>query len=612
MLTRVVAAHIAVILGTALCLTTACDKFNMPVLVAAPPPPPKILASVTLIFDDTVRTATLEQTVCDNVAWKGQLGDDIIDAFLETGRARFAKVTLGETGTTPQPASSPQSSAVTATITLAQASFSPSTRMGSDDNILAQLDVRLGVVFQDASGKVFPEAQLVYSDRVKLWTPEYGGGGQCATGQLDGAMKTAAKHLASQLPGYVEELTGKGQGQTTAGAQTPAGTLRSGEPSMLTVRATLLDENNNLVLEGGEKVGVRIDVTNSGTTPTSPATVSLSGTPALIDAFAGSLASPVQIASLRPGETTSTMLWGKLPANLEGTRGELTVTVTQSGTAGGTPATQTLVAAMVSRSGAVSSAPSPASRQAPVTSARSSDPNRYAVIVGLNLYRSPWAGMKPDRLDSTEQVASFFRTALGVPDDHILLLQDELAARDDIEDALAKWLPARIGHDSVLFIYFGGHAAVDGKTGEVSLLPFDATPSSSPVRWLSLRFLQGRLKKLGAQLTVAIVDASVNVAPPPHGAKPVPARPSIRADWTADLDNGTAMKGPVLQIVSPRAAGKIPASLQVLSSDADLDHDGTVTVGEWLRALRGKALVAPTLPPTLAIQSIPLTQVNHQ
>ena len=611
MLTRGVALQVTVILGIALCLMAACDQVTLPRITTAPPPQPKILASVTLIFDDSVRTATLEQTVCSDVQWKGQLGDAVIDAFLETGRARFAQVTVGETAATPQPASSPQSSAVTATIKLYQASFKPRTRTGDADNFLAQFDVQLGALFQDASGRTFPEAQLVYSDQVKIFTDQFGGGDQCATGQLDGALKTAAKHLAAQLPGYVAEVTGKGQGQTTAGAQIPAANPRFGEPSMLSVKATLLDENNNLVFEAGEKVGVRLDVTNTGTTPSGPAGVSLSGTPALIDAFAGTLASPVQIASLQAGETTSAIVWGKLPANLEGTRGELTVTVTPSGPGGGTPATQTLVAAMVSRGGTAPPGFSPSVRQPQAASSRAPDANRFALIVDLNLYRSPWPGMKSTRPEDAEPVASFFRTALGVPDDHILLLQDELAARDDIEDALAKWLPTRIGSDSVLFIYFGGQAALDGKTGEVSLLPFDATPSSSPVRWVSLRFLQGRLKKLGAHLTVAIVDASVNLASQPHGSKSAPARPS-RADWTGDLDNGSVTKGPVLQIVSPRGAGGIPVSLQVLSTNADLDHDGTVTVGEWLRALRGKALVAPTLPPTLAIQSIPLTQVNHQ
>ncbi|MER3425069.1 MAG: hypothetical protein C4293_19380, partial [Nitrospiraceae bacterium] len=69
----------------------------------------------------------------------------------------------------------------------------------------------------------------------------------------------------------------------------------------LSFRATLLDENDNQVLEGGEQVGVRIDATNQGTAPIASASLVLTGTPALIDAFASALASPMQIGPLQPG-----------------------------------------------------------------------------------------------------------------------------------------------------------------------------------------------------------------------------------------------------------------------------------------------------------------------
>ena len=610
MVTRVIAAHVGAILGTALCLTTACGEVSMPRFTTAPPPQPTIPASVTLIFDDSVRTATLQETVCADTPWTGQLGDAIIDTFLETGRARFAQVTFGETAATPQPASSPQTTAITAAIKLAQASMKARTRTGDADNFLSQLDIQLGAVFQDASGRTFPEARLVYSDQVKIFTPQYGGGGQCATGQLDGAMKTAAKHLADQLTGYVAELTTKAQGKTTAGAQIPPIDLRSGEPSMLTVRATLLDENNNLVLESGEKVGIRIDVTNTGTTPSSPATASLSGTPTLIDAFAGALTSPVQISSLRAGETTSTMLWGKLPANLEGTRGELTVTVTPSGTAGGAPATQTLVAAMVPRGGPPSSASSPAARQAPTTSGRGSDPDRYAVIVGLSLYRSPWPGWRDGLAFDPKQTVSMFAGSLDVPEGQTLLLQDELAAQADIEEALTLWLPKRVAKGSLVFFYFAGQTVADPTNGEVFLIPYDATPASSPFRLISIRFLQSRLQKLGARLAIAIIDSPITARPPSKNGK----IKSVAPNWIADLDGSSGLKArTVMQVSRMQGTSRSQTSLLAgLTGPADLDHDGVVTVGEWLRWLRGTAVTAPPLPPTVAVQSISLAHVNHR
>ena len=103
---------------------------------------------------------------------------------------------------------------------------------------------------------------MVYSNRVALWTPRIGGSdNQCATGQLDAALRTSADHLANQLMGYLKQLQEKTHGEGTARRQSP-----DAAPSPLALKATLLDANNNLVLEGGEKVGIRIDVTNTGKT----------------------------------------------------------------------------------------------------------------------------------------------------------------------------------------------------------------------------------------------------------------------------------------------------------------------------------------------------------
>jgi len=610
MLTRVVAIHIAAMLGAVLCTTAACGQLNMPRFTDTLPRPPVIPASVTLFFDDSVRTAILEQTVCGDTLWTGQFGDAVIKAFKETGQASFAGVTVGEPDQMPRPASSPSTTAVTAALKLTHSSFTRRTRTGDEDYFISQLEIRMSALFQDAQGREFPEAPLSYSEGVKIWTPQYGGNNQCSTGQLDGAMNRAAEILAGQFAGYVAELMAKTHEQTVAGRQIPGSPMPSGSTSALIVRATLLDENNNLVLEGGEKVGVRIDVTNSGTTPSGPSTVGLSGSPALIDAFAGTLTSPVTIAALQPAETTSAMLWGKLPAQLEGTRGELTVTVSPSEAAGGAPATQTLVAAMASRGGTTSSASSSTVRQAPAFSGRDHDSDRYAVIVGLSLYRSPWPTWRDGLSFDSKETVSLFADSLNVPEGNTLLLQDELAAQTDIEEALAQWLPKRITKNSVVFFYFAGQTVADPKNGEVFLIPYDATPASSPFRLISIRFLQSRLQKLGAKLAVAILDSPTTMGTLAKDGKTKSAAPN----WIADLDGSSSTKAGTMVQVSriAGARGSQQRLLRGLTGPADLDSDGIVTVGEWLRSLRGVAVTAPTLPPALSVQSIPLSHVNHR
>lgn len=598
------------LLGAALGLAPACSQFKMPRLTDPPPPQHTIPASVTFIFDDSVKTATFQQTVCADTLWEGRLGDTIIQAFQQVGRARFAQVTVETTSQTPKPASSPQPSAITALIKLKHKSFTTRTRTGSDDQYISQLDVHLDATFQDANGRTLAEAPLVYSEPVKLWTPQYGGGGLCATQQLDEVVKTGAEQLADQLASYVGQLLTQPEGKTTAGRQAPGGHLPSGASTALTLRATLFDENTNLVLETGEKVGIRIDVTNSGTTPSGPASVTLSGTQSLIGAFTHALATPVQIPGLQPGETTSTMLWGRLPADLNESRGELTVTVTPTGAAGGAPASQTLVATMVARRGPAASAlsrPEPAERPAP---GGSHDPNRFAVIVGLSLYRSPWPGWRDGLVFDRKETVSLFADILDVPESHTLLLQDEMATQADLEEALASWLPKRITTDSIVFFYFAGQALADAKTGEVFLIPYDGTPASSQARLMSIRFLQSRLQRLGAKLALALIDSPLTQPPASKGTKLKPSAPN----WTGDLNGSPEAKaGTLVQVARlTGASGSRQSLLNGLTGPADLDHDGVVTLGEWLRSLRGSAITAPTLPPTLALQAIPLTRLNHR
>lgn len=480
------------LLAIGLCLTAACSQFKMPRLTEAPPPQPTIPASVTLIFDESVRAATLEQTVCADTLWRGRLGDAIIQAFQETGRARFAQVTVKETSENPPPASSPSTTAVTAAIKLARTSLKTRTRTGSDDQYISQLEIQLGAAFQDANGKPLAEAPLVYSEQVKVYTPQYGGSGQCATQGLDEVMNQAAEHLAGQLTGYVAELTAKAQGKIPADKQLAGGPVPSATPM---------------------------------------------GPPGVL-----------------------------LPP------------------------------------------PTPVAQEEKSPTSLGRDPNRYAVIVGLSLYRSPWPGWRDGLSFDGRETLSLFADALDVPAGQTLLLQDELAAQEDIEEALASWLPKRVSENSIVFVYFAGQALADAKTGEVYLIPYDSTPASSRSRLISLRFFQSRLQKLGAKLALALIDAPLTPGPASKDGKNRPPAPN----WIGDLNRSSDAKaGALVQVARlARASDSQPGLLKGLTGPADLDHDGVVTVGEWLRSLRGTAVTAPALPPTLAVQSIPLSRVN--
>jgi hypothetical protein len=591
------------VLATALMLMGACNHLQAPRFSPPVEREPVIPLSVKLVFDESVRSAILEQTVCADRLWKGRLGDAIVQSFTETGRARLTHLTVGDLSGAAQPATAPASE-FTAFITLASASFRPTSRHGADNNYLAQFDVRLVATFQDAQGYQFPDAPMVYSSRVSLYTPQMGGSdNQCEAGQLDAAMQTAVDHLASQLMGYLMQLREKTQGESTSGRQNLGVGL-----GLLALKATLLDANSNLVLEGGERIGVRIDVTNTGKATLGTTAITLSGTPALIDAFAGALSGPVQIVNLQPGETKSTILWGTMPATAGGSRGELTVTVMPSSVTGSAPATQTLVAAMASRGGPAAPAPSSALRPVSPIAGDGHNSDRYAVIVGLGQYQTLWPGWRDGLSFDVKDTVSLFVDSLDVPEGHTLLLQDELATQTDVEAALALWLPKRVTKDSIVFFYFAGHARANAKTGEIFLMPYDSTLQSSQFRLISLRLLQTRLLKLGARLVVVIIEAPVAVGTPAKNGTGRGATPN----WIGNLDESSNETGTIIQASrrSPLPQARL-SLLSGLTGKADRDDNGTVTVGEWLRSLRSIAVTAPTLPPDLAVQSIPLSRVNQ-
>lgn len=123
---------------------------------------------------------------------------------------------------------------------------------------------------------------------------------------------------------------------STAGSS--LGTAPSG-PSSLRFKALLLDENNNLVLEGGEHVRVRIDIVNTGASTVHNASASLTGTPAVIRQFP---ATTLTIPPLQPGQTKSLEFVATLPPTNKPQQAEIRVSVAESQGSAAPPQTLSL------------------------------------------------------------------------------------------------------------------------------------------------------------------------------------------------------------------------------------------------------------------------------
>lgn len=89
-------------------------------------------------------------------------------------------------------------------------------------------------------------------------------------------------------------------------------------------------------------------------------------------------------------------------------------------------------------------------------------PERWAVLVGISDYINLGDEVGGD-LPGAERDALAMRDVLvgrwGFPEDNVLLLLNADATRAAIEDALTRWLPARVDADDHVVFYFAGHGS---------------------------------------------------------------------------------------------------------------------------------------------------------
>ncbi len=253
------------------------------------------------------------------------------------------------------------------------------------------------------------------------------------------------------------------------------------------------------------------------------------------------------------------------------------------------PATSAIPVAPRVQSPSAGESPAPAGR---LVTQPPDDPT-YAVVIGIRSYRKNWPHPGPSF--EIDQLVRTFREHVGVPVDHLMVLEDELANRLDIEEAISQWLAARATSRSVVYVYFSGQAALDPQSGDVYLAPYDAAPHDAPSRFVSLRRLQTHLARINAKLALAFLDAPLTPLAIASGGKTPKSGPLATPNWRGALTNPSEGQGVILQFAR-NGERPSPSHLLVgLRGDADHDRNGRVTAGELLRFLKGHTLTAPLI-----------------
>ena len=496
------------------------------------------------------------------------IGPTVEDTLIQAAHQTFRSVVI--------PGS--QAAGAKPDVTIRVRLLDPRFKLQSDalyDRAPAELSLDALVEFFDASGAPLGERplQATRKERLQLELTQ-----QRCDYIVDPLLQDTATMLATQFMQEARVLLAPATPAAAAGSSiAPADTAAKAaavttapavatSPSLL-FKATLLDENGNLILEGGERIRVRVDVVNTGSQAAQDMAVRLTGPPALIAQFP---ATTLPTGTIAPGGSKSLEFIATLPQSLPPQQAQFQVTLI-SGTGQQISPPQTLQASVQTPDAHTDDVD-----HIPAGATGIQRPGDYLLAIGLSSYREQEIGARKYATLDAETVATYFQTLGGLPQNNVRLLRDWSALRPDIEEALLDWLPSKITKDSMVTVYFAGQAIV-APSGETFLIPYDGS-TGSPTRLYPLKDLETALGRLKAKQVLFVFDGTV--LKNGSEARTKAAHPK----WGAT--------GSVVHMISATGFGKSLESdtlhhglftyylLRGLRGEADVNRNGEVTIGE--------------------------------
>jgi hypothetical protein len=570
-------------------LVMACSKQELPDLG------PRLSQTASLELSPSLLESKAEYV--DNCGHMQivELGPTLQDMLFEEANRTFASVVRPGSGQKPD---------VTVRVNLVQSNFN--LRMdGVYDR--ADTDLRLGalVSFLDQAGTALgeQEVQVFQKTRVRIMPLQ-----KNCDYLLDDFIQGTAREFAYKVSeASRRKLAPAGAAQTAPAAS--AATQMTASPSTaapatmaaatapaaipvpvptrpaasgntaLSFKATVLDDNGNLVFEGGERIRVRVDIVNTGPQELQNVTASLSGAPLVLAQFP---ATTLSAGRLSPGQSRSVEFVATLPQGLQPQKAELHVNVLDPATA--VPASQT-----VSLSIQPAGPKTDDVDQIPAMPVGFKRPHTYLVSIGIGSYRDQQLSVRKYAASDAELLTNYFQSLGGLPASNIRLLQDWKALRPDIDEALLDWLPGHMNREAVVIVYFAGLATV-APSGEVFLVPYDGS-LATPSRSYPLRDLEAALSRLKAKQTLFVFDGML-------------AKLSADGRSKGGVPQWNPSGSPTVHLVATNGVGRVIEDedhrhglftyylLRALRGESDVNRDGEVTLGEAIAYLNQKVLWA--------------------
>jgi hypothetical protein len=536
---------------------------------------PRLANSVKLTFDPSFTDLKMQYIDGCNSPHELNVGEDVESIMIDAASHNFTAVTV--TGGIAAPIQ-PDTELV---VTLQRSNL----KLWTDnvyDRVPADMILETLVTFKDAWGKELGQqtVSIAHNQRLILEPSQR----RCDYGNIGEFVHDAGIALSTQFIRAVRTQLAATGGTTPATVATsptrpisPTATIPAqGARSALSFKATVLDENSNLVFEGGERILVRIGLVNGGEQELQDVTAALTGTASVLAQFP---TTTLVVGRLQPGQSRSIEFEATLPQSVQQQKAEIHVAISDAGTRT-QPPTQTLALSIQPTSIKTDNVDT-----IPAGAAGFRQPHTYLISIGIGSHRDQHVPSRRFASLDAEVVSSYFQSLGGLPASNVRLLQDWKAIRSDIDEALLDWLPPHMNKDAVVIVYFAGLASV-ASTGETFLVPYDGTATTTS-RAYPLKNLEAALSRLKAKRTVFLFDGIVSRMEPDSRTKA--ALPQWNSTGSSTIHViGTSGIGRGLEDDQHRHGLFTYYLLRALRGEADINRDGDVTLGETVAYLSQK------------------------
>jgi hypothetical protein len=553
-----------------------CEKLTSPFhQTSLPDMGPRLTNSVKLTFDPSFTNLKMQYIDGCNSPHELNVGEEVESIMIHAASQNFRAVTvMGGIPAHFQPDTE-------IVVTLQRSGL----KLWADnvyDRVPADMTLETRITLKDSTGKELGQQTISITHNQRLiLEPAIR---RCEYGNIGEFVHDAGIAFATQFIRAVRtQLAATGGTAPAPVATSPARPVpliaaipAKDTPSTLSFKATVLDENSNLVFEGGERIRVRIDLMNGGEQDLQSVTAALTGTASLLTQFPTTM---MAIGRLRPGQSRSIEFLATVPQSVQQQRAEIHVAVSDLETRT-QPPTQTL-AVLIQPTGIKADDVD----QIPAAVTGFQQPNTFLISIGIGSYRNRQIPSRKFASLDAQIVSNYFQALGGIPASNILLLQDWKAIRSDIDEALLDWLPPRMNKDTVIIVYFAGLASVSS-TGETFLVPYDGTATTTS-RAYPMKDLEAALSRLNAKQTVFLFDGDVSRMGTDNRTKT--ALPQWNSTGSSTLHIiGTSGIGQGLEDNQHRHGLFTYYMLRAMRGEADTNRDGNVTLGETVSYLSQK------------------------